>query len=169
MADGVIPSWPSNILPFEPERGSYSLTHQDDSVRTSMEVGPKRVRRRFTDTTSLVQMTWDLRDLEFDYFRAFFQDDLQNGALWFDVSIYTGSEYCTKRARFLEPFSARDAGHRRWKVTAKLEVRDLGSVGGGMVWLLNEYGEDFVLNTLFAQADDYINNHYYDAVDPRYT
>lgn len=169
MAVDIIPQWPENILPYEPTRSTYSLVHQDDNARTVMDVGPRRVRRRFTDTTTHVGVEWHWTALEFEYFRAFYEDDLQSGSLWFDVNVFTGSEYQTKRVRFLQPFESKDRGYDHWIVRAQLEIRDLGTVGGGMVWLINEYGLTFVLDTLMAQTDDYVNTHYYDAVDPRYT
>ena len=169
MAVDIVPQWPSNVLPYEPIRSTYNLVHQDDNARTSMDVGPQRVRRRFTDTTHIVAVEWHWTALEFEYFRAFYEDDLQAGALWFDISLFTGSEYQTKRCRFMGPFDSNDRGYQHWTVRAQMEVRDLGTVGGGMVWLLNEYGTTFVLDTLLPLTDTYINDNYYDAVDPRFT
>lgn len=169
MAVDVIPQWPENILPYEPTMTTYSLVHQDDNARTAMDTGPQRVRRRYTDTTHLVAVEWHWTALQFEYFRAFYEDDLQKGSLWFDVNIFTGSEYQTKRVRFTGPFESNDKGYNNWHVNAQLEVRDLGTVGGGMVWMINEYGLDFVLNTLMPLTDTYVNTNYYDAVDPRYT
>ena len=169
MAVTTVPEWPSTILPFEPRRNSYRLQRQDDNSRTEFDVGPRRVRRRFTDSTSIATLTWHLTAIEFEYLQAFYASDLKGGALWFNVSVFTGSSYETKRCRFLGPYSAQDQGYEHWVVGAQLEIRDLGSLGGGIIWLLNEYGEDWVLNTFFPEVDTAVNTSYYDAVDPRYT
>lgn len=169
MAVTAVPQWPSNILPFEPRRNSYRLRRQDDNSRSEFDVGPRRVRRRFTDSTATAGLVWHLTAIEFEYLQAFIESDLQNGSLWFDVSLFTGSLYETKRCRFLGPVDAQDQGYQHWVVAAQLEIRSLGSIGGGIVWLLDEYGEDWVLNTFFPAVDTAVNTTYYDALDPRYT
>lgn len=63
--------WP-DTLPT-PSGPGFGLTSVDPSVRTPMEVGAQRVRRRTFSRLDRVSMAWRFSDAEFDAFRAWYE------------------------------------------------------------------------------------------------
>lgn len=64
--------WPDS-LPQTTSEG-FSLSPVDQSIRTDMEVGPQRVRRRTLSNLDRVQMGWIFTDAEMAAFRAWYED-----------------------------------------------------------------------------------------------
>lgn len=115
--------FPATLPP--PEVDGYVLDPLDQTIRTDMEVGAPRVRRRTLARLDRVQVRWILSDAEMSAFRAWFQDAGQaaGGAGWFDVSLPLGlggiQSYEARIVQWQAPL-------RRglfWEVTAQLEVR----------------------------------------------
>lgn len=120
--------WPAT-LPV-PQESGYSLAAADQTVRSDMEVGLARVRRRTSARNDQLSVVWMMTDAQMTTFRAWFDgtgtDDAQGGTAWFNgLSLATGDGGLTQPdCRFIGPFSATLlAGNLIWSVTAKLEVR----------------------------------------------
>lgn len=117
-------TWPATLP--NPKSSTYKINPVDQTVRTEMEVGYARQRRRTSDRADTVDVQWLFTDAQLDTFRTWFESgtDAQGGAAWFTVTLYlgnTGSSSVT--ARFFGPPSitaASCADH--WNVTGKLEV-----------------------------------------------
>lgn len=110
-----------------PTFNGYQLAPQDQTVRTDLEVGTARQRRRTTARNDQVSVTWMLKDAEMTAFRAWFEGaaEAAGGSAWF-----TGLELATGdggikpvEARFIGPWQADLSPGMNWDVTAKLEVR----------------------------------------------
>lgn len=65
--------WPDELP--EGVGPGYRLSPQDQSLRTDMEVGPKRLRRITRDRRDLAEVSWVLTDIEFAAFRAWYGDE----------------------------------------------------------------------------------------------
>lgn len=77
--------WPSSVLPAKPLRvGSISETTPNIVVRTQMDAGPAKVRRRFTAGVRPFKLGLNLNSTELDFFDTFFVTTLQGGALSFN-------------------------------------------------------------------------------------
>lgn len=120
-----MPTWPSTLP--KPAISGYQVAPVDQTVRSDMEVGAARVRRRTAARNDQVTASWMLTDTQMSAFRTWFDDPTQaaGGSAWFDglsLPIGTGgSAACT--CRFIGPFTAALADKLAWKVTAKLEIR----------------------------------------------
>lgn len=118
-------SWPLNLP--SPLADGYSFAPSAQVVRSDMEVGAPRARRRTFARNDRVRANWFLTDAQLEQFRAWF-DDSDNGAAagaaYFDVrlAVATGGLKIVQ-ARFVSPYQAVHAGAKNWRVSAELELR----------------------------------------------
>lgn len=101
----------------------YSFQPTDAAIRTEMETGLARVRRRTLSRPTDVNVMWKFTRDELGIFEKFFEEDIYAGTAWFYISLVNGMGETTYLARFKEPFTA-SATHREfhWEVSGKLEV-----------------------------------------------
>lgn len=117
-----MPTWPS-LLP-RPQITGYGLNPADQTVRTDMEVGTARSRRRTASRNDQITVNWLFTDAQMAVFRAFFDGDADGGSAWFSVDLAFGDAGLRNReARFIGPWQATPTGGLNWDVTAKLETR----------------------------------------------
>jgi hypothetical protein len=106
-------TWPSTL---KITRNNYSETRPNRSIRSSMDIGPAKLRRRSSMAIRPVTMTLFLTPEQCDILDTFYDE---NESLGFDfINPRTG---VTERARFTrEPqYSARET---MWDVSIELEL-----------------------------------------------
>lgn len=118
-------TWPTT-LPV-PLLAGYGFSPIDQTIRTDMETGSARVRRRTTARLDRASASWLFDQAQMDAFRTFFDDaaaGLAGGAAWCGMTLDMGDgSLAAYSARFIGPWqAARDGQH--WRVTATLEVRN---------------------------------------------
>jgi hypothetical protein len=102
---------------------NYSFTPQDSTIRTEMEVGLARVRRRYLTTPSEMSVKWIFTREQLGIFEKFYDEEIHAGSAWFYIKLVNGMGETTYLARFKEPFTAATSGKEfYWDVGAKLEV-----------------------------------------------
>ena len=95
-------AWPS-FLP-KPQRQGHSYGRTDLIQRSEMEGGPIRLRRKFSDGPTQFNISLLLSSRQqWALFEAFYQYDLQQGALEFYLPIDTGAGVVNRRAIFITP------------------------------------------------------------------
>lgn len=117
-------AYPST-LPKPITRG-FQLQAGDMTIRTDMEVGAARVRRRTAARNDRLTVSLLFNDTQMAAFRAWFEDpaEADGGASWFTVTIPTGDGGGTAvEARFVGPYQATAGGALVWQVSAQWEVR----------------------------------------------
>jgi hypothetical protein len=118
-------SWPTTLP--NPQVNGYSLAPVDETVRTNMEFGAARARRRTSTRNDQLSAAWQMTDAQYTAFRTWFDDSttgISGGASWFTVTLAigtTGMQSVT--ARFVGPFQAAAFGYLNWNVSGKLEIR----------------------------------------------
>lgn len=117
-------AWPSTLpLPL-PQSPGYSISPVDQTVRTDMESGAARQRRRTSARNDKLDVSWRLTDAQNGIFRAWFDTDAMGGAAWFTTSLMLGNGgFETVEARFVGGTKMDVQDGTEWLVTAKLEVR----------------------------------------------
>jgi hypothetical protein len=101
----------------------YSNAPRNSVVRTSMDDGIARVRRRFTDRPiTTVPARWVLTQSEYEVFDAFMT---LRGYDWHNASLAGPSGIETVESRIVGDYTAGPAGGSvaLWSVSAQLEVR----------------------------------------------
>lgn len=119
-------AWPTS-LPI-PSVAGYSLEAIDQTIRTDMEAGAARVRRRTVAQLDMIDVRWVFTISQMATFRTWHGDGstgAAGGAAWFTIGLQTGDGgVATREARFVNAFSASLVSATVWEVTAKLEVRN---------------------------------------------
>lgn len=77
-----VPSWPTT-LPVELLMKGYSQTSPDVLLRSSVDVGPAKVRRRCTAAVQVITGNLLLSESELGYLRTFYDTTLLGGSLRF--------------------------------------------------------------------------------------
>ena len=110
-----------------PSYNGYQLAPEDQTVRTDMEVGPARQRRRTAARNDQISLTWEFDDAEMAIFRDWFDDaaEAAGGDAWFTgLSLATGNTGLTaEECRFIGAWTGVPLPGLRWNITAKLEIR----------------------------------------------
>jgi hypothetical protein len=105
---------------------SYALSPVDQTVRTDMETGSARVRRRTRARNDLMDISFMFSDEQFQAFREWFEDDvtgISGGASWFFITLPIGKGGpTTEEVRFKAAWKAGKVG-QCWRVSAQVEVR----------------------------------------------
>lgn len=79
-----MPTWPTS-LPQKTLATTYNEAPQSQVLRSSMDSGPAKTRRRFTAATMTVPFECHLTLDQIPTFEAFYSDDIAAGALPFDI------------------------------------------------------------------------------------
>lgn len=145
--------WP-DIFP-KPQRSDYQIESQDVCVRTDFEVGPERVRRRYTAMKTYYALTWNMNSNQFAVFEQWFwsPDYCNAGAEWFEIDLASGSGFLTHVARFIDKFSAQSSAPHRWIVSAPVLVEEPQRITSDEV----EAMIDELSVSEFDQVDDIID------------
>jgi hypothetical protein len=115
-------SWPST-LPL-PSIEGYGVHPGEAILRTDMEAGPARQRRRFTQVPSRISVRWVMRRDQFALFEAWYRWHAKEGGEWFDIDLLGGVGLTVHEARFTRQFEARIKSGVLWEVTSELEIRE---------------------------------------------
>jgi hypothetical protein len=92
------PTFPTTLP--EPSTDSYSFKPVNGLVRTEMDSGYARVRRRFTQTPTEIEVNFKFTLTQLGIFEKFFEQDLLGGASWFYINLYNGTGKSQYIARF---------------------------------------------------------------------
>lgn len=117
-------TYPSTLP--QPTSNGYQVSPVDQTVRTDMEVGTPRQRRRTAARNDRVSLEWFLTDTEMAAFRAWFDGDAEGGAAWFNglsIAMGDGGLESANDCRFVGPWRASFQAGQLWTVTATIEVR----------------------------------------------
>src|SRR5262245_47995841 len=105
---------------FEP----YTLEPQPNTIRTDMEAGAVRMRRRFTGRIKQFTLGWILTSAQVSTFTTFYEADIKDGVEWFDMNLDLGNGVNTlSECRFMEPYVLRSLGFGTWRIDARVERR----------------------------------------------
>ena len=110
-------------LPY-PTVESYSIRPDEAIIRTDMESGPARQRRRYTQTPSKITVRWVMSPEQFCLFEAWYKYYGKEGAEWFSINLLGGIGLTEQDVRFTQQFEASLIAGRLWQITSELEIRD---------------------------------------------
>lgn len=105
----------------------YGAAAEGSVVRTKMESGRFRQRRRFTSGLKTISVVWQFTDDEYALFQGVHYYKISQGADWFDnITLALGQSLETVTARFVgDGYDAKHNGFLEWRVSAKLEVESV--------------------------------------------
>lgn len=113
-----VPNWPATLPNME--LSGFALTGPANVLRTPMDAGPAKQRRRFTSGPRPVTGRVTLDSVQIDEFTDFYRNSLLDGALrfsWTDPLTGDPAEF-----RFTAPYEATKRGARLFTVVLPLEI-----------------------------------------------
>lgn len=110
-------TWPAGFCALA---GSYTESSPNNTIRTSMDRGPDKVRRRTTANIRPISFKMLLSKTRLATFEAFYEDETFGGAEAFDFTHPRTGE--AVRARFVNPPSWSDRGGPMYEVSVQLEI-----------------------------------------------
>lgn len=105
-----------------PRPSGYTLKPQNSTVRTDMEKGPARQRLLTQSAPTLIPITWNMTQAQFQVFENFVDTTINYGNDWFTIDLYNGMGYTNYSARFTQAYSAVYRGFDNWVITCELEI-----------------------------------------------
>lgn len=117
---------PEFVMPA-PLLSGYGLEASDCTVRTDMESGPARVRRRSSAAPDTVALKYLFTAAEMAGFRAWWDSTWEHGAAWAAIPVADGRSAgaVVKECRpNPAKFSAEPMGNAQWLVSLTVEVRN---------------------------------------------
>ena len=114
-----MPTWPSS-LPQKPEQQGFLESPPDLTLATDMDVGPAKLRRRFTAGVRVFDFNVLLDNTQVDTLDSFYLTDVAGGALSFDLPDPRASSG-TISVRFIGPPQYSNVGGPLYRATMKFE------------------------------------------------
>ena len=151
------PQFPVERIPL-PSVDGYTISPGEAVIRTDMESGAARSRRRFSQTPARVSVRWNLRPLTYAIFESWFKHEILDGAEWFELPLLAGIGMATTQARFTKAYQAKLVRKNQWEVTGELEIRNRPTLTQGALGILL----DSELEDLQRSADNFdilVNQH----------
>lgn len=117
-------TWP---LPNIKPTGTFNIAPVDQTIRTDMDTGTARVRRRTSKRYDLFTTSWLMEMTDINTFRDWFDSSAggAGGAAWFTISLPIGAAptyYTNKICRFKGPYTISHVAGTFWKIDGTLEV-----------------------------------------------
>ena len=113
------PAYPTD-LPYAFDQ--WSLTPFREPLRTDMDGGNQRARRRAGDNVPTASFSVQMSGAEYGTFQAFLIDDLANGTLEFTMQVWNGSAFESKTVKFKETPVPQAVAYDRYSVPFKVDV-----------------------------------------------
>ena len=119
-------AWPATLP--KPRASGYAITPVDQTIRTSMESGADRTRRRTSARNDKVKLSWQLSDAQMAIFKTWFYDPIATGvaggSAWFNISLPMGNGgLTTVEAKFVGPYQSSYLEGYNWVVSGEVEIR----------------------------------------------
>lgn len=115
-------AWPA-ALPC-PTIAGYAFRPEAAVARQALDIGAARVYRRTRRPPIEVAVQWQLSAAQQAAFDVFQTNILQEGALWFTVTLALPGGMAPAEARFRGGVRMAALGNERWQTTATLELLD---------------------------------------------
>lgn len=113
------PVWPED-LPAAPLADGFQETWPDTTLRSQVDVGPAKTRRRSTAGIGKLTLAYYLTPAQCAVLKDFYQNDLAGGSLRFDMPHPVTGDSIT--CRFTRPPAPAAASPQRFKAAIELEV-----------------------------------------------
>lgn len=133
-------TWPAT---FPLPTTSFGADEAGNALRTEMDSGTIRQRRRFSADRVTVDAQWEMGDTEFGVFCAWHKFKINAGSDWFNMVLPLGGGYENHVVRFVGGrYSQSYEEVDNWKVSATLEVQQRVTFSEALLDLYLEVGSN---------------------------
>lgn len=133
-----------------PLRSGYGLNHVSPLMRSELESGRTRQRRRYTSVPTIVAVSWILTRQQAQVFESWFRYEIEDGSEWFNCRLNTPVGLQDYECRFADMYSGPQLVARdHWQFSAEIEIRERQTVDEALI----RYTPQFVLmSDIFDKA-----------------
>jgi len=114
-----MPTWPAS-LPQSPLFGGYRRQEPDLLIRSQVDAGTPKVRKRFTAAAAPAAFPIIVTDAQKATFETFFKDTIASGALSFDLELPDISGLST--VRLTDPPTYVPIGPNSWRIDLEILI-----------------------------------------------
>ena len=115
-----------------PLRNGYDTNHVSPMMRTEMQTGRARQRRRYTSVPTMASVSWIMTEKQAQLFEGFFRWTLLDGTEWFNLDLLTPLGLKPYEVRFAEMYNGPTlTGRDLWTFTAELEIKERQTIAYG--------------------------------------
>jgi hypothetical protein len=108
-----------------PLRNGYELNHISPLMRSELQSGRARQRRRYTSVPSMASVSWNMSQQQAQLFEAWFRWELLDGTEWFNAKLRTPVGFQDYECRFADMYTGPQLiGIDRWAFSATFEIRE---------------------------------------------
>ncbi len=107
----------------KPLADNYGGNQDQAFIRTEMEAGAQRQRKRYTAVLHQLSLSWKFTAAEMATFKTFFDTTINRGSDFFTMSLDVGAGITSYDVRFTAPYEYSRLPGGNWQVSAKVEVR----------------------------------------------
>ena len=136
----ALAAWP-DLLP-NPLASGYSYQAQAPFIRTNMDSGLARQRRRFTRIPSTVSVSWIFTQEQLALFEGFVHYDISDGSDWFAAKIANGQELRSVKARMTAAPKIDLIEPGIWHASVQMETMDMPMATVDEYEVLRDFGAD---------------------------
>lgn len=114
-------SWPSQLQDYLNE-DSFSHEFGDTTIRSNFDVGPAKVRRRFTRSIDTIGCSIDIHKDDYEFFKIFYNTTLNGGVTPFEFAHPITQDIVTVRFLSNNPPSFSPLGGSYFRIAMKWEI-----------------------------------------------
>lgn len=123
-----------------PLREGYGLNTTSPLMRTKMDSGRSRQRRKFKNVPVIISAAWLLNTPQAQIFESFYRDEISDGAQWFICKLQTPYGLQNYDVRFVDIYSGPTlVGLSSWRYTAQIEIRERFTIPYDFITDAHEY------------------------------
>lgn len=149
-------AWNTTLLPL-PLLAPHSYLESPQFVRSNMDSGYARQRRRFTSVPVQFKASINLSQDQATYFEYWFNDRIAGGSDWFEMSMLVGNGLQTHQVRFIGPYSLSMSSNRfLYSFTLEALTKSTETLTADQAWIVDQIGFDAV-SELFADMEYTVN------------
>lgn len=148
-------NWSENIVPLPSFR--FSNKNESSVIRSRMESGRFRQRRRFTAEHETASLSFDLTDEEYASWKSIWTNKLSNGSDWFTMRLPIGDGQLLTLAqvRFTSNYSANHDAFSNWSISAPIEYFEAVAISEDVLDVIIDDGYD---TTAFEASVDEVTD-----------
>jgi hypothetical protein len=114
----------------KPLRSGYGVNHVSPLMRSELQSGRARQRRKYTSVPSIASVSWLFTQSQAQAFESWFRWEIVDGAEWFNATLSTPMGLQPYECRFVDMYSGPElVGINLWRFTANLEIRERQTFG----------------------------------------
>lgn len=121
-------AWPADLPVWHTD--GYGIQPQDPNVRTQMDSGARRVRRRFIRVPTDITASTVLTEAEFAVFEAWWENQAFAGSAWVLLPLTNGRGTNVVQSRFTKMYQAAPLAAGQWQVDVAIETLSLPVANG---------------------------------------